>query len=114
MRFVQKKMTFYRIWWTPSSLFSFNSVEFGGSYPGNVLVATSGERKAQERDAEEGRVLWRPAQSFGEDVSEAEIHQQTGQEETGCQTQSERFSGKSLINAKQPSRCFTAWFAYLI
>lgn len=47
-------------------------------------MATFGERKAEERDAEAGRVFGCAAQSFGENVSEAEIHQQTGQEEASC------------------------------
>lgn len=60
-------------------------------------MATFGEGKAEERHAEAGRIFGRAAQSFGEDVSETEIHQQTGQEEISRQTRPERLSGRSYV-----------------
>lgn len=46
-------------------------------------MALGSQRKTPERDAEEGGVLRRAAQSLGENVSETEIHQQARQEEAG-------------------------------
>lgn len=46
-------------------------------------MAPGRQGKAPQRDAEEGGVLRRAAQSFGKNVPEAEIHQQTRQKETG-------------------------------
>lgn len=57
-------------------------------------MAAFGERKAKERHAEAGRLFRRSAQSFGEDVSEAEVHKQTRQEEVSRETWPERLSGK--------------------
>lgn len=75
----------------------FNSFKLRGSYTGNLLMATFGKGKAEERHAEAGRVLWRAAQSFGENVSEAEVHQQTGQKEVSRETWPERLAGRSYV-----------------
>lgn len=76
----------------------FNSFKLSGSYTGNLLMATYSKGKAEERHAEAGRVFGCAAQSFGENVSEAEVHQQTRQEEAGHETRPERFSGRSYMS----------------
>ncbi|KAF5904061.1 Uncharacterized protein DAT39_006231, partial [Clarias magur] len=70
----------------------FPRFKLSGSYTGNLLMATYSKGKAEERDAEAGRVFGCAAQSFGENVSEAEVHQQTRQEEAGHETRPERLS----------------------
>ncbi len=52
-------------------------------HPRDFFVAPGRQRETPERDAEEGGVLRCAAQSVGENVPEAEIHQQARQEETG-------------------------------
>lgn len=73
----------------------FRSILVCRPHPRNLFVAPGRQGEAPPRDAEEGRVLRRAAQSFGENVPEAEIHQQTRQEETGLQAGPERLAGKS-------------------
>lgn len=77
-----------------SCLFLLYSVFFSGSNPWDVFVAFSDQRETPQRDAEEGGVLWRPAQGFGENVPKTEIYQQTRQKEIGIQTRPQRLSGK--------------------
>lgn len=74
--------------------FLLYSVFFSGSNPWDVFVALSDQRETPQRDAEEGGVLWRPAQGFGENVPKTEIYQQTRQKEIGIQTRPQRLSGK--------------------
>lgn len=52
----------------------FGSIIICGSHPRNFFMAPGRQREAPPRDAEEGGVLRRAAQSFGENVPETEIH----------------------------------------
>ena len=68
-----------------------------GSHAGDaerVHVSEQHARQAPARDAEAGRVLGRAAERSGEDVPEAEVHQQAGQEETGVQAGTQGLAGK--------------------
>lgn len=65
------------------SLLCFNlSSLLCGSYPRNVFMAPGPQREAQEGHAAAGCVLRPPEEGPGENFPEAEIHQQTRQEET--------------------------------
>lgn len=72
-------------------------------------MAPGRQRETPQRDAEEGGVLRRAAQSLGENVPEAEIHQQARQEETGLQTGPQGLTGKNKqtnkINKKNFNMC---------
>lgn len=68
-------------------------VLLGGSGPGNLLLAPGPPGEAQEGHAEAGRLL-RPAEEGpGENLPEAEVHQQTGPQETGRETGPEGLPG---------------------
>lgn len=64
--------------------FCFSSLIFCGSRPRNVFMASGAQGEAKKGHAAAGRVLRPPEESLGENFPEAEIYQQTRQEET-CQ-----------------------------
>ena len=65
------------------ALLSPSSLLLCGSCPGNIFVAPGPQRQAPEGHAAAGCVLRPPEEGPGENVPEAEIHQQNRQEETG-------------------------------
>lgn len=82
-------------------VFYFNSFLIRGSDTWDFRLAVGCQRKAEKRNAQTGRLLWCAAQSPGENVPEAEIHQQTWQEKTRWQTRPKRLTGNlSLLSVK--------------
>lgn len=65
----------------------------GGPGPGNIFVAPGPPGEAQEGHAAAGRVLGPAEEGPGENLPEAEVHQQTRPEETGRETGPEGLTG---------------------
>lgn len=64
------------------------------AHPRDLLLAAGRPRQASPGHAASSRVLRRAAQGAGEDVPEAEIHQQAGPQEAGGQVGLERLTGE--------------------
>lgn len=90
----------------PSSVFPLSSFLLRSPSPGDVLVASGSSGEAQEGHAAAGRVLRPPEEGAGENLPEAEIHQQTRQEEAGRQTGAEGLSGEQTRTIRFNVLCF--------
>lgn len=74
------------------------------AHPGDLLLATGRPRQASQGHAASSRVLRRAAQGSGEDVPEAEVHQQAGPQEAGGQVGLERLTGEGGLPVAPPAR----------
>lgn len=72
------------------------------SCPRDIFLAPGPQREAQERHAAAGCVLRPPEEGVGENFPEAEIHQQTRQEEARQQTGAERLTGTHSLSVTGP------------
>lgn len=58
-----------------------------------VLLPKSDAREAAARDVAQSSVLGYAEEGLGENVPETKVHQQTRQEEVGCEARAKRFTG---------------------